>query len=525
MDSDSLGSEAVPDERAAIPNTEPCASVKAGPLQPEPSDQQGLEDDEIQTQIDLLKDFLQRLEVTRPEVIRVTQARHALWCFGRALREGHNGRDRYQQSEVRRHIAQFWSHSWRGNNTMSKILLLLVVYNGLPAILVGSAAFVSVRICMQPEFELRPMPNTLAWSTLAGIVLSSLTFLTWPSRRRVFLDRICIHQKDERLKAEGMLNLAALLKHSQSMLVCWDPSYVRRMWCTVELAAYLKCHPDGRLTIRPVSWGPCTIAGFLTVAILLAVADTLLEHFDSQAVAEVSAFVFAACVMAFMYFTTVAARAHFRAASTVQEQLRTFSFLNDTRCYCCSVNHVNPKTGQRMICDRQAIAGCLEHWFGSDTAFDAVVQRDVSAAFQRGVMSCLLPYAWLTGATIPIAWFGVHAGLQSLWWRSGVDLWLAFSNTLYLFCTWLGTIPVLVALWLRIPRYFQQHRSTRCREVMLNMACSVLMGIMFLVARLAETAIVFSIPTYGIVTCSTISLLAATICLGGWGRFFRRKAS
>ena len=235
MDSDSLGSEAVPDERAAIPNTEPCASVKAGPLQPEPSDQQGLEDDEIQTQIDLLKDFLQRLEVTRPEGIRVTQARHALWCFGRALREGHNGRDRYQQSEVRRHIAQFWSHSWRGNNTMSKILLLLVVYNGLPAILVGSAAFVSVRICMQPEFELRPMPNTLAWSTLAGIVLSSLTFLTWPSRRRVFLDRICIHQKDERLKAEGMLNLAALLKHSQSMLVCWDPSYVRRMWCTVEL--------------------------------------------------------------------------------------------------------------------------------------------------------------------------------------------------------------------------------------------------------------------------------------------------
>ena len=102
---------------------------------------------------------------------------------------------------------------------------------------------------------------------------------------------------------------------------------------------------------------------------------------------------------------------------------------------------------------------------------------------------------------------------------------VAFSNTLYLFCTWLGTIPVLVALWLRIPRYFQQHRSTRCREVMLNMACSVLMGIMFLVARLAETAIVFSIPTYGIVTCSTISLLAATICLGGWGRFFRRKAS
>ena len=179
---------------------------------------------------------MERLEVTRPEVVRVTQARHALWNFGRALREGHNGPDRYHQGEVRRHIAQFWSHSWRGNNAVSKILLLLVVYNGLPAVLVGSVAFVSVRIGLQPEFELRPIvPNAAAWSMLAGVVLSSFTLLTWPSRRRVFLDRICIHQKDERLKAEGMLNLAALLKYSESLLVCWDPSYMQRMWCTVEL--------------------------------------------------------------------------------------------------------------------------------------------------------------------------------------------------------------------------------------------------------------------------------------------------
>ena len=250
--------------------------------------------------------------------------------------------------------------------------------------------------------------------------------------------------------------------------------------------------------------------------------DILLEHFESQAVEAVNSFVFAASVMVFMYFTTAVARAHFRAASTVQDQLRTFSFRNDTRCYCCSVNHVNPKTGQRMFCDRQAISGCLEHWFGSDTAFDAVVQQDVSAAFQRGVMSCLVPYTWLTGATIPIAWLGVDYGLRSLWYNR--DSWLAFSNTLYLLSMWLGTIPVLVALWLRIPRRFQQRRSTRCREVMLNLACSVLMGIMFLVVYMAHSAIVFSIPTYGIVTCSTISLLAAAICLGEWGRFFRRKS-
>ncbi|OLQ02842.1 hypothetical protein AK812_SmicGene14250 [Symbiodinium microadriaticum] len=278
MDSDSLENEAVPDEKTAIPNTEPCAAVDPAPLQQEPIDQEGLEDDEIQTQIDLLKDFLERLEVTRPEVVRVTQARHALWRFGRALREGHNGPDRYHQSEVRRHIAQFWSHSWRGNNTVSKILLLLVVYNGLPAVLVGSVAFVSVRIGLQPEFELRPIvPNAAAWSMLAGVVLSSLTLLTWPSRRRVFLDRICIHQKDERLKAEGMLNLAALLKYSQSLLVCWDPSYMQRMWCTVELAAYLKCHPEGPLIIR-LSVGALNTGLAPTRLLMLLFSKTFLQR-------------------------------------------------------------------------------------------------------------------------------------------------------------------------------------------------------------------------------------------------------
>ena len=46
MDSDSLGSEAVPDEKTAIPKIEPCAAVDPAPLQQEPIDQEGLEDDE-----------------------------------------------------------------------------------------------------------------------------------------------------------------------------------------------------------------------------------------------------------------------------------------------------------------------------------------------------------------------------------------------------------------------------------------------------------------------------------------------
>ena len=45
------------------------------------------------------------------------------------------------------------------------------------------------------------------------------------------------------------------------------------------------------------------------------------------------------------------------------------------------------------------------------------------------------------------------------------------------------------------------------------------------VVYMAHSAIVFSIPTYGIVTCSTISLLAAAICLGDWRRFLSSQVS
>ena len=505
----------MPDERTGFP-------IIGASLQ-EPVDQEAIQNAEIQMQMMLVRDFLVRLEVTRPEVIRVTQARHALWRFGRVLREGHSGPNCYHHSEVRSNIAQFWSHSWQGS-ALPKILLLLAIYNGIPAVLVGSAAFVTTRICTAPELGPFPAKNPLAWSMLAGVTFSSLTFLLWQSRRRVFLDRICIHQTNERLKLEGTMNLAALLKHSRSLLVCWDPSYMLRMWCTVELAVFLKCHAPASPIIRPVSWGGCAIAGFLSLAMLLAGSDfltsllteNLLGRADLAWVSLVTSSIYAASGFMFMYFCSVAARAHFRAASAVQDQLRTFSFYNDTTCHCCSVNHVHRKTGKRLPCDREALAQCLGHWFGSVSAFDGVVQQEVSTSFERGVIQCLLPYSWLVGATCPMMWFGIHSGF--FYYFDSADAWLAFSNVVYCFGWWLGTIPVIVALWLRIPRRCQRRRSTRCQEVMLNIACSFVIGFMVLVVRVYETAIVWSVPPYGIITCALISLLTVALLLRDCGR-------
>ena len=180
---------------------------------------------------------------------------------------------------------------------------------------------------------------------------------------------------------------------------------------------------------------------------------------------------FAAGVGIFLYVTCVAVRAHFRSLSAVQEQLRTFSF-NDTFCHCCSTNHVDPKAGKRVVCDRKAMALCLELWFGSVADFDALVQDKVAEAFENRVTRYVLPYLWLTGATIPLFWYAIH-----FCFRFGD--WLAFVNFYYAFGWWLGVLTLFASLWLRIARRLHRQRNRRWKEILLNIACSCLAALMF----------------------------------------------
>ncbi|CAE7245090.1 unnamed protein product [Symbiodinium sp. CCMP2592] len=58
------------------------------------------------------------------------------------------------------------------------------------------------------------------------------------------------------------MNVAAILKHSDSMLACWDATYLTRLWCVLEMAAFLKSHNGAQqdLAIKPTSWGPSSLA-------------------------------------------------------------------------------------------------------------------------------------------------------------------------------------------------------------------------------------------------------------------------
>ena len=111
------------------------------------------------------------------------------------------------------------------------------------------------------------------------------------------------------------------------------------------------------------------------------------------------------------------------------------------------MKHINPRTGQRMECDRQIIGECIRVWFGSVAEFDAFVQQGphgrkhdmrwygfvqipvcqgffrhksdldgtvafwvaagVAAAFNQNLGMYGFPYRWILAGTVPVYWWGL----------------------------------------------------------------------------------------------------------------------
>ncbi|CAE7938121.1 unnamed protein product [Symbiodinium sp. KB8] len=174
------------------------------------------------------------------------------------------------------------------------------------------------------------------WALLTGVVVSTLTLFLWRPKQAMFLDRICINQVDQAMKAEGVLNMGAILKHSDSMLVLWDTTFASRLWCLFEMAAFLKSHEDGleHLRIKPTYLAPCTFV--IAFCVMLMMLFELTVPFVSIYVVVMKLSLLAlSCITAarllFLYYSSVRA---------LQEQLRDFRIV-DAKCVCCDLGHVD----------------------------------------------------------------------------------------------------------------------------------------------------------------------------------------
>jgi len=267
-----------------------------------------------------------------------------------------------------------------------------------------------------------------------GCIGLLVTLLSWKPQRHVFLDKICISQSDPELKKAGINSLGAFLKHSESMLILWDPTYISRLWTTFELAAFTylqKIDPKKRIYTRPITQGLFVSVWFVlivgiplfafVVAWFAASPEELcgrlisLQHwclptevnrFDFDIVRTAAGLPFfvvrivigVAFVFAFPYWRRFA-----READTLSRDLNTFS-IRSTRCFCCSCGHRHPASGEMLPCDRRLVESHIEAWFGSLDNFDAFVHREIQPKF---TVQCVLPYRLAILCGVPELWLAM----------------------------------------------------------------------------------------------------------------------
>ncbi|CAE7323472.1 unnamed protein product [Symbiodinium sp. CCMP2456] len=405
-------------------------------------------------------------------MLRSTSAAVVLNRLGRALRTEKDSEDAFAKSKPCKAIGQFWSHSWKGH-TLYKVLLLLVLNNGLAAVVMGTVGSVLVLPLVLagwlPPWQAGKSAG--GWCVLSGTLVTVLTFFLWQPQKRVFFDRICINQNDPELKFAGALSIGGILKNSRSMLVCWDETYFQRLWCVFELAAFLRSHDERatELDIRPTFLGPCAACLFLMCS-----AAMLVIRPQQEPKAYLNTPINAAIWLCglFSIVAPVGAaflRDFFCKLEGMKDQLPKFC-LRDPTCHCCEVNHVLD-SGQCMSCDREVMEDCIRSWFGSTIRFESHVRQRVLPEVEKRLGNYLFPYHMLVGCCIPIVWAhfdGLAIAMAEEDWRHLAE------RSMYVLSRWLCELPIFFALAFPLMWNLRDRRSTLFADVAVNVLCMVL---------------------------------------------------
>eukprot|EP00438_Fugacium_kawagutii_P000098 Skav218712 [mRNA] locus=scaffold1346:459072:460046:- [translate_table: standard] len=306
------------------------------------------------------------------------------------------------------------------------------------------------------------------------------------------------------MKAKTILSLAGIIKKSDSMLVLWDPSWTNRLWCLVELAAFLKSrqNPEEQLIIRPIFLGPVSLVVSLTALgafVLLLPAESyptqrtiLLPPLSYLTLPPLP---FLLCAPLVPYAGVSALRSYFRALEKMKEQLQSILF-DETQCYCCHRNHVS-LSGKPMLCDRMVLIHCMGCWFGGREVFEDIVHWKVRKRMTIGLTENVFSTKWILATTMPFLWgylvLGVSEAISASMAFSGARghmyvVWVVWDNAqshlLDGFGIWL-LFPQFVHLVTCVCKHSQARPDSHCLEF----------------AKNAAIVVALSIPIFGVTAC------------------------
>ena len=408
-----------------------------------------------------------RMEITRPEVLRVTRAHKAFQSFASALRPG-SQEDLYERSFVSPKISSFWSHSWHGHHGM-KILTLLMLHNGRASILIG--CFTALTTMMLFSLGVLPgslgQPSRSSWALAGGFTATTMTFLFWRSQKLVFLDRICINQHDDTLKRDSIYSLGGIIRQSQEMLVLWDSTWSDRLWCQFEFSAFLNKRTDKQvLMIRPTFLGPCSCVLFIGISVLVIPVTALPE--GTARMPFIGVLLLA---LISLYFMVAALRGFFRMVDTLREKMQSFTF-DHSKSTCCDMDHVID--GDTIMCDRQIVKECVSIWFGNQEAFEDYVRSKVLENVATQLETQVFTQSWSLSVTMPFLWatFDLVANLVAAGKHEA-----AMARFLVGFVVWFICGPILIDSLVSITQRFSQ-KAVAC-DFLKNLAASLMVMAVF----------------------------------------------
>jgi len=306
--------------------------------------------------------------------------------------------DSYDLGEQIEQYDVFLSHDWATSRWL-KLCSMMIIFNSHAAF--WSSFIVSVITGFLRAFEV--IPDQM-WTISSGYVVYLLVLCFWQRLRRVFfrplivfVDKLCIAQHDEELKEKGILALAGFLDHSRKLTVLWSPRYFQRLWCAYELAAYSRAE-EKPLQVMPVKMsmilGLTSICWhFLCVTFhLIAWTETSSDPVFSQRLTASFFTMLLLCTL--MPGVCYVGIQLMDDLTQLPQQLKSFR-IQESKCFCCTSNHVHPVTGRGMICDRSLVFHTLKKWFGSRAdadhegshleLFNQMIQQELSQSILQTV--------------------------------------------------------------------------------------------------------------------------------------------
>ena len=365
----------------------------------------------------------------------------------------------------------FWSHSWHGS-VSGKVATLYFLNKAGAAAAAGTGA--AVAACIAYGFGVLPDDHNNSWWCLsAGCLAYLLTMLLWRPQQLVFVDRVCISQVNPELQAQGTLSLGAILKCSDTMLVLWDPTWARRLWCVYELAAFIRSRPPGEkpcVIIRP------TLLGFTMFACWFASAlGGFAFHFVNYTIrVDFSILLGLACCGLIFWNIAHLVREYCRDVTTMCQHIGHFRVAT-AESFCCSVEHRNPHSKDPMLCDREVMQRCINIWFGGIETFEQQVQGDLYNLLVDQLSNHMVSYWRLAEASPVFLWFYLDLAANNLRHFIQTAEGEAFAKAIFQLLLglayWLGVVPILFRVMFRLAWAMQ----TKCAWRLLDYIKSLLL--------------------------------------------------